>query len=95
MMHFERAKTIALLFCTFGQTAAMIVERSDNEIVVRLSASMRPSALQGILDYLRYEELTSGSTATADDADKLIALAKRGRAERVSKKLSGDAQSGS
>jgi hypothetical protein len=31
----------------------MIVERNNNEIVVRLPATMRAAALQGILDYLR------------------------------------------
>ena len=45
----------------------MIVERQDNEILVRFSARMKTSRIQAILDYLRYEELTSKSTATEND----------------------------
>lgn len=68
----------------------MIVERSGNEIVVRLSSKkMRPAILQGILDYLRYEELTSASTATAEDAESLVGAAKKGRADRVKARLTG------
>ncbi len=72
----------------------MIVERNNNEIVVRLPATMRAAALQGILDYLRFEELTSGSIASQEDADQLIAESKKGRLKRIHDRLKGNDQSG-
>ena len=42
----------------------MIVKRENDEILVRFSANKNASHIQSILDYLRYEELTSESSAT-------------------------------
>ncbi|MCF8308683.1 MAG: hypothetical protein K9I68_06715 [Bacteroidales bacterium] len=64
----------------------MIVERKNNEIVVRISANTKASKIQSILDYLRYEELTAESTATQEDVDKLVKEAKKGRWERIKRK---------
>lgn len=57
----------------------MIVERINDEILVRFSSGSQISKIQSILDYLRYEELTAKSTATASDLDKLISEAKKSR----------------
>jgi len=57
----------------------MIVERQDNEILARFSARMKTSSIQTILDYLRYEELTSKSTATENEVDELLKEVKKGR----------------
>jgi hypothetical protein len=65
----------------------MIVERQDNEIVVKFSARMKPSRMQAILDYLRYEELTSKSTATDKDVDNLLKEVKKGRWNRTKEEL--------
>ncbi|MCD4774134.1 MAG: hypothetical protein K8R41_12210 [Bacteroidales bacterium] len=65
----------------------MIVERQDNEILVRFSAGIRTSRIQAILDYLRYEELTSKSAATENDVDKLVKEVKKGRWNRTKKEL--------
>ncbi len=65
----------------------MIVERQKNEILVRFSSRMKTSRIQTILDYLRYEELTSKSTATEDDVDKLIKEVKKGRWNRTKEEL--------
>ncbi len=65
----------------------MIVERQDNEILVRFSARMKTSRIQTILDYLRYEELTSKSTATENDVDELLKEVKKGRWDRTIKEL--------
>ncbi len=64
----------------------MIVERQNNEILVRIAIGTKASRIQDILDYLRYEELTSKSTATEKDVDKLVKEAKKGRWERTKKK---------
>jgi hypothetical protein len=65
----------------------MIVERLNNEIRVRFSAKMKTSRIQAILDYLRYEELTSGSTATDKDVDNLLREVKKGRWDRTKDEL--------
>ncbi len=65
----------------------MIVERQDNEILVRFSAGLRASRIQTILDYLRYEELTSKSTATEDDIEELLKEVKKGRWDRTKVEL--------
>lgn len=68
----------------------MIVERQKNEILVRFAAGTKTSKIQTILDYLRYEELTSKSTATEEDVNKLVKEAKKGRWERTKKELGLD-----
>ncbi|MCX6277993.1 MAG: hypothetical protein NT004_07835 [Bacteroidetes bacterium] len=65
----------------------MIVERQNNEILVRFSAGIKTSRIQTILDYLRYEELTSKSTATEDNIDQLLGEVKKGRWNRTKKEL--------
>ena len=68
----------------------MKVERRENEIVVRFSPSTQTSKIQSILDYLRYEELTSQSAATQDDVDRLTNEAKKGRWKRTKWELGLD-----
>jgi len=65
----------------------MIVERQNNEILVRLPADMNVSKIQAILDYLRYEELTSKSNATEEDVNNLVKKAKKGRWNRIKKDI--------
>jgi uncharacterized protein (DUF1697 family) len=65
----------------------MIVERQNNEILVRFSAGAKASKIQSILDYLRYEELTSKSKATKDDLTDLLKDAKKGRTDKIKKEL--------
>ncbi len=61
----------------------MIVERLNNEILIRLPASMDSKKLQSILDFLRYEELTSKSKASQKEVDELITVAKKGRWNKI------------
>ena len=65
----------------------MIVERYNDEILVRFTAGTKTTRIQTILDYLKYEELTSKSTATEEDVDNLVKLAKNGRWERTKREL--------
>jgi len=65
----------------------MIVERKNNEILVRFSTGTDTSKIQSILDYLRYEELTSKSAATEEDVKKLVGLAKKDRWKRIERGL--------
>jgi len=65
----------------------MIVERQNNEILVRFDARTKASRIQTILDYLRYEELTAKSDATEDDLEKLIKDVKKGRWDRLKREI--------
>ncbi len=65
----------------------MIVERQNNEILVRFSAGTKASKIQSILDYLRYEELTSTSKATEKDLNDLMKDVKKGRTEKIKKEI--------
>ena len=68
----------------------MKVERKNKELVVRFSPGMKTSKIQSILDYLRYEELTSQSKATEKDVDELTKEAKKGRWEKNKNELGLD-----
>jgi hypothetical protein len=49
----------------------MILERTKNEILVRLPANVDLSELQNMLDYLEYIETTSKTKAKQKDVDEL------------------------
>jgi hypothetical protein len=61
----------------------MIIERQNNEILIRLKSLKRFEDIQLLLNYLRYEELTDGSTATQSDVDNMVREARQGRWERI------------
>ena len=65
----------------------MIIERQNNEILVRFKVGTKATRIQTILDYLRYEELASKSTATEDDINKLVKEVKKGRWEKIKKQI--------
>ena len=49
----------------------MLVERTNSEIVIRVSSKINTFGLQRLMDYLKYQELTSISKAKQSDIDKL------------------------
>jgi len=49
----------------------MIVERTSNQIVIKVSPQVDAFGFQRIMDYLDYLEITSKSKSTQDDADNL------------------------
>ena len=49
----------------------MIIERTDEEILIRIPNSVDIEGAQRIIDYIRYLEITSKSMATQDDVDIL------------------------
>jgi hypothetical protein len=65
----------------------MIVERQNNEIIVRISTGNKTSRIQTLLDYLRYEELTSKSTASQSDVDEFVNELKKGRWQKAKENL--------
>ncbi len=65
----------------------MVVERINNEILVRFSANVKTDNIQSILDYIRYLEVTSKSVATQKEVDELVKTVKKGRWERTKREL--------
>lgn len=49
----------------------MILERTNDEILVRLPAYVDLSELQNMLDFLQYKELTAKSKAKKSDVEEL------------------------
>ena len=49
----------------------MIIERTSNQIVIKVSPKVDTFGFQRIMDYLEYLEITSKSEAVQEDADKL------------------------
>ncbi|MVN23281.1 hypothetical protein [Mucilaginibacter arboris] len=49
----------------------MVVERTENEIIVRLSPAVKEEDLQDFLNYARYKELTANVQVEQDEIDKL------------------------
>ena len=49
----------------------MIIERTESEIVIRVSSKVNTFGLQRLVDYLKYQELTANSNALQSDIDQL------------------------
>lgn len=49
----------------------MEVERTNNEILIRLSGSTDTIGLQRLLDFLKFKEITSKSKATDNQIDEI------------------------
>lgn len=56
----------------------MTIERTAQEIIIRLPANVDISGLQRMINYLTYKEAVSQSKATQADADALAKEAKAG-----------------
>ncbi len=49
----------------------MQIERTNSEILIRLSAGTNLVGLQRILDYIKFREIASKSKASQEEIDKL------------------------
>ena len=49
----------------------MVIERSENEIIIKIPSNVNIEGLQEIIEYLRYKEILSKSKATAEDIEEL------------------------
>jgi len=67
----------------------MIVERTINEIIIRLPATINITDLQEMANFLRYSELTQKSKVTRKQVDTLVKEVKKGRWEKSRKRLIG------
>jgi len=57
----------------------MIIERTKDEIIIRLPADINIDDLQDMIDWLQYKELTRNSSAKQEDVDALVNQVKKGR----------------
>ncbi len=56
----------------------MLIERTNNEVIIRLPSYVDTEGLQRIVDYLSYKEATSKSKAKQTAVDKLAREVKKG-----------------
>lgn len=56
----------------------MVIERTSEEIIIRLPSYVDTEGLQRLVDYLIYKEATAKSEANQTDVDKLAIEAKKG-----------------
>jgi len=57
----------------------MIIERTKDEIIIRLPADINIDDLQDMTDWFQYKELTRNSKAKQEDVDALVNQVKKGR----------------
>jgi hypothetical protein len=57
----------------------MIIERQNNEIIIRLPGDMNIDELQDWADWFEYKEVTRKSKAKQEDVDNLVKEIKKGR----------------
>ncbi|HQA76303.1 MAG TPA: hypothetical protein PLY32_04195 [Salinivirgaceae bacterium] len=63
------------------------IERTQNEIIIRLPKGVSLDILQGLLDLIEYEEITKKSKSSQKDVDSLVKSIKKGRWEKTKKSL--------
>lgn len=56
----------------------MLIERTIDEVIIRLPASVDTTGLQRLVDYLTYKEATANSKATQQQVDKVAEDVKKG-----------------
>jgi hypothetical protein len=56
----------------------MLIERTGNEVIIRLPSSIDTQGLQRLVGYLVYKEATAASKAKQADVDKLAITVKKG-----------------
>ncbi|MDR0507124.1 MAG: hypothetical protein LBH32_09975 [Dysgonamonadaceae bacterium] len=49
----------------------MVIERTDNELVIRFPLNARVEQIQDLIDYLRYQELVSSHSTEQSEVDML------------------------
>jgi len=67
----------------------MIIERTINEVIIRLPATINITDLQEMANFLRYSELTQKSKVTRKQVDTLVKEVKKGRWEKSRNRLIG------
>lgn len=74
----------------FVYSIVMTIKRKANELLVSVSTNGELTKVQAVLDYLRYEELTSACDVNEELAQQMAKEAKKGRWEKTKKRLAID-----
>jgi len=56
----------------------MVIERTSNELIIRIPSFVDFERVQRIIDLLAYKEATAKSEAKQEDIDKIVNDAKKG-----------------
>lgn len=56
----------------------MVIERTKDEVIIRLPSYVDTEGLQRLINLLSYKEATAKSEATQADVDKLVKEVKKG-----------------
>ena len=56
----------------------MLIERTSNEVIIRLPSYLDTEGLQKLVDFLSYKEATAKSKAKQSEVDKLSKEVKKG-----------------
>jgi len=56
----------------------MVIERTKDEVIIRLPSYVNTDGLQKLVDYLSYKEATAKSEATQEAVDQLAKEVKKG-----------------
>ena len=56
----------------------MVIERTEDEVIIRLPAYVDTEGLQRLVNLLSYKEATAKSEATQDDVNELVKEVKKG-----------------
>jgi hypothetical protein len=68
----------------------MIIERTKNEVIIRLPSTVETTDLEEMVDFVRFKEITSKSKATKEKTDRLLKKIKKGRWESNRERLLGE-----
>jgi hypothetical protein len=68
----------------------MIVERTKNEVIIRLPSTVDTSDLEEMVDFIRFKEITSKSKASKEKVEILLKEIKKGRWESSRERLLGE-----
>lgn len=63
----------------------MILERTEDEILIRLPLETDENDLKRFIDFFKYKELTKNSKATQNDANELAKAANRSMMKKIIK----------
>ena len=73
---------LSSFFCIFLQSHLMTIERTHNEIIIRLPDTVNVEHVQRLINYLMYQKARAKSQAKQEDIDALAREANRGWWER-------------
>ncbi len=65
----------------------MLIERTNDEVIIRLPSYVDTEGVQRLIDYLSYKEATAKSKAKQADVDKLVKQVKKGWWEKNKHRL--------